>query len=101
MARPTLLIDEADFFLRDNEELRGVLNSGHRRGGHVIRIVGEDFEPRAFSTFSPCAIALIGRLPATLHDRAIHIRLTGGYAAKASCASSALRATWRGNVVAG
>ena len=63
MARPTLLIDEADSFLRDNEELRGVLNSGHRRGGHVIRTVGEDFEPRAFSTFSPCAIALIGRLP--------------------------------------
>jgi hypothetical protein len=27
--RPTLLIDEADTFLGDNEELRGVINSGH------------------------------------------------------------------------
>jgi Protein of unknown function (DUF3631) len=74
-ARPTLLIDEADSFLRDNEELRGVLNSGHRRGGHVIRTVGEDFEPRAFSTWSPCAVALLGNLPGTLHDRSIHIDL--------------------------
>src|SRR5262249_15950701 len=29
--QPTLLIDEADSFLKDNEELRGVLNSGHSR----------------------------------------------------------------------
>src|SRR5262245_6001720 len=27
--RPTLLIDEADSFVKDNEELRGILNSGH------------------------------------------------------------------------
>jgi hypothetical protein len=33
LQRPTLLIDEADTFLPDNEELRGILNSGHRRGG--------------------------------------------------------------------
>lgn len=73
--RPTLLIDEADTFLPDNEELRGILNSGHRKGGAVIRTVGEDFEPRSFSTYSPCAIALIGRLPPTLHDRSVHIEL--------------------------
>jgi hypothetical protein len=30
---PTLLVDEADTFLYDNDELRGVLNSGHRKGG--------------------------------------------------------------------
>ena len=29
--RPTLLIDEADSFLRDNEEMRGILNSGHTK----------------------------------------------------------------------
>src|SRR5262245_36561640 len=28
---PTLVIDEADTFLKDNEELRGVLNAGHFR----------------------------------------------------------------------
>ena len=31
--RPTLLLDEADTFAKDNEDLRGVLNSGHRRNG--------------------------------------------------------------------
>ena len=75
MQRPTLLIDEADTFLRENEELRGILNSGHRQGGSVIRTVGEDFEPRTFSTFSACAIALIGKLPTTLADRSVPIEL--------------------------
>jgi putative DNA primase/helicase len=67
--RPTLLIDEADTFLPESDELRGVINSGHRKGGTVIRTVGDDHEPRKFSTYSATAIALIGRLPATLHDR--------------------------------
>jgi putative DNA primase/helicase len=74
--RPTLMIDEADSFLRDNEELRGVLNSGHRKGGAVLRNVGEDHEPRSFSTYSACAIALIGQLPGTLTDRSVPIMLT-------------------------
>ncbi len=75
LIRPTLLIDEADTFLRENEELRGILNSGHRQGGSVIRTVGEEFEPRSFSTYSACAIALIGKLPATLADRSVSIEL--------------------------
>ena len=33
IARPTLLIDEADTFLKDNDELRGILNSGQTRTG--------------------------------------------------------------------
>ena len=73
--RPALLVDEADTFLRDNDELRGVINSGHRRGGAVLRTVGDDHEPRAFSTYSACAIALIGKLPDTLYDRAVVIDL--------------------------
>jgi putative DNA primase/helicase len=69
---PTLLVDEADSFLAGNEELRGVINSGHRRDtAKVIRTVGDEHEPRVFSTWGPKAIALIGRLPATLEDRAI------------------------------
>jgi putative DNA primase/helicase len=75
MKRPTLLIDEADTFLPENEELRGILNSGHRRGGSVIRTVGDEFEPRSFSTYSACAVALIGKLPATLADRSVVIEL--------------------------
>jgi len=73
--RPTLLVDEADTFLYDNDELRGVLNSGHRKGGAVLRTVGDDYEPRSFATYSACAIALIGSLPDTLHDRAVSVEL--------------------------
>ena len=75
MQQPTLLIDEADTFLKENDELRGILNSGHRQGGSVLRIVGEDLEPRSFSTYSACAIALIGKLPETLTDRSVPITL--------------------------
>jgi Protein of unknown function (DUF3631) len=73
--KPSLLIDEADTFLGVNQELRGVLNSGHRQGGSVVRVTGDDLEPRQFATFSPCAIALIGTLPSTLADRSIIIDL--------------------------
>jgi hypothetical protein len=73
--QPTLLIDEADTFLPDNPELRGVLNAGHTRGGTVVRTVGDDHEPRAFTVFAPTAIALISKLPTTLADRAILIKM--------------------------
>src|SRR5258708_6996379 len=75
VARPALLIDEADSFLAGNDELRGVLNSGHRRGGSVLRVVGEALEVREFATFSPAAIAMIGTLPGTLADRSVAISL--------------------------
>jgi hypothetical protein len=74
-ASPTLLIDEADTFLRDNEDLRNIMNAGHKRGGQVIRCVGDDAEPRAFGVFAPAAIAAIGRLPGTIEDRAILVRM--------------------------
>jgi putative DNA primase/helicase len=69
------LIDEADTFLSDNEDLRGILNAGHKRGGQVIRCVGDDAEPRAFGVFAPAAIAAIGNLPGTIEDRAIPVRM--------------------------
>jgi hypothetical protein len=75
MAAPTLLIDEADTFLKENDELRGILNSGNRKGGQVARTVGDDHEPRQFSTWAPAAIAMIGRLPDTLEDRSVIVRL--------------------------
>jgi Protein of unknown function (DUF3631) len=74
-ARPILLIDEADTFLGENEELRGILNSGHRAGEQVVRTVGDNFEVRAFSTHCPVAIAQIGKLPDTLADRSVHISM--------------------------
>jgi putative DNA primase/helicase len=74
-AQPTLLIDEADTFLRANDELRGILNSGHRQGGSTLRCVGDSHEPRVFTTWAPAAIAMIGKLPDTLEDRAVAVRL--------------------------
>lgn len=73
---PTLLLDEADTFMRDNDEMRGVLNSGHNRASaQVLRAVpsGDDYDVKPFSTWCPKAVAAIGKLPATLMDRSIVI----------------------------
>ena len=76
MWQPTLLVDEADSFLRDREDLRGILNSGHHKAGaFVMRTVGDEHEPRLFSTWSAKAVALIGSLPDTLMDRAIEVSM--------------------------
>jgi len=70
--RPTLLLDEADTWMRENEELRGILNGGHsRRTAQVLRTVGDDHEVHAFSTFCPKAVSGIGRLVDTLEDRSV------------------------------
>jgi putative DNA primase/helicase len=73
--RPTLLIDEVDSFLRENEELRGCLNAGHAQGGRHLRCEGDSNEIKAFKTFAPAALAGIGDLPATLADRSLTIVL--------------------------
>lgn len=73
---PTLLIDEADTFLKNNDELRGIINSGHTRGlAFVIRVEGDKHEPKKFSTWGPKVIGMIGTLPDTIKDRAIVIQL--------------------------
>lgn len=73
----TLLLDETDTFLANNEELRGVLNSGFHRSGFVVRVVEKDGEhvPVQFATFAPVAFAGIGELPDTLEDRAVPLVL--------------------------
>ncbi len=74
--QPTLLIDEGDTFLKDNEELRGIINSGHKRNGaYVLRVSGEAMEPKKFSTWSPMCIAMIGKPASTIKDRSITIEL--------------------------
>lgn len=73
---PTLLIDESDAFMKDNEELRGLLNSGHTRdSAYVIRTVGENFTPTKFNTWGAKALAGIGHLPDTIMDRAVILEL--------------------------
>ena len=75
-ARPTLLLDEADTFIRDSDDLRGILNSGHYRAmAYVIRTTGDNHMPQKFTTWAPMAIAAIGRLPDTLQDRAVVLRM--------------------------
>jgi putative DNA primase/helicase len=76
--RPTLLIDEADSFLKADEAMRGILNSGHTRAAaYVIRNVeaNGDHKPKRFSTWTPKAIAAIGELADTLQDRAVILQL--------------------------
>ena len=50
------------------------MNSGQSKAtAFVIRTVGDDHEPRRFSTWAPKVVALIGNLPDTLEDRSIVI----------------------------
>ena len=73
---PTLILDEADTFMGDDPELRGIVNGSQRREmAFVIRTVGEDHEPRLFRTWCPKAISGIGDLPDTVADRAVTVRL--------------------------
>jgi putative DNA primase/helicase len=75
---PTLLMDEGDSFLKDNEETRGILNSGHTKAAaHVIRNVevNGEHKPQRFSTWAPKAIATIRALADTLEDRAVIVTL--------------------------
>lgn len=73
---PTLIVDEADSFFSDNEELRGVINSGHTRTtAFVIRCVGDELEPKRFSTWGAKAIAGIGKLADTIMDRSVALEL--------------------------
>jgi len=73
--KPTVLADEYDSWLKDHEELRGMFNAGHRRGGQALRCEGDNHVVRAFGVFGPAVLCGIGGLPGTLHDRSIPIRL--------------------------
>jgi uncharacterized protein DUF3631 len=79
--RPTLLLDETDASFNGSKEmaetLRGILNSGFRSRGNFRKCVGEgaNMTVRSYSTFGAKALAGIGRLPDTIADRSIPIRL--------------------------
>jgi len=79
--RPTLLLDESDTAFGSEKEyaeaLRGVLNTGYRRGGASSCCVGQgaNITYKDFATFCPKAIAGIGKLPDTVADRSIPVRL--------------------------
>ncbi len=74
--QPTLLLDEAETWSKENEELRGISNAGHSRDtAMVLRVDGDALEPRAFNCFCPKALAGIGRLADTIEDRSIIIEM--------------------------
>jgi putative DNA primase/helicase len=71
---PTVMIDEADTILIENEPLRALVNSAWTRGSSVVRCIGDDNEPHAFPTFTPIALAMNGkRLPGSTKSRSIEI----------------------------
>jgi len=81
---PTILADEAETFLAvrkngANDELRGIINSGHTRGtAQVLRCEGDDHEPRTYSTFCMKMLAFNGKpnvLGHTIADRGIAVMM--------------------------
>jgi Protein of unknown function (DUF3631) len=78
---PTLLIDEVDALFNGKsqaaEEIRGLLNAGHRRGAMVGRCVihGKTITTEETPAFCAVALAGLGWLPDTLMSRSIVIRM--------------------------
>ena len=71
-----MTLDEADTYLQDNAEMRGVIDSGHEREfAWVIRTAMEGEDTVYFSTWCPKALAMIGLPKRTILSRAIHVRL--------------------------
>lgn len=76
-----VLFDEIDTVFgpkaRDNEELRGLINAGHRRAGKVGRVIfiGKKGVTKEYEAY--CAVALAGLkdLPDTIMTRSIVIRM--------------------------
>jgi hypothetical protein len=80
-AAQTLLLDEIDAVFgpkaKEHEDLRALINSGHRRGAEVWRVVGEGgaMKAKPFPVFCPVAVAGIGVLPDTLADRSVLVHM--------------------------
>ena len=79
--RPTILYDEIDTVFgpkaKDNEEIRGLLNAGHRRHAMAGRCVvrGKIIETEEISAYCAVAMAGIGDLPDTIMGRSIILRM--------------------------
>lgn len=78
--QPTLLLDEVDAIFGhrtkdDNQDLRALLNAGHRKGATVRRCDGPSHAVREFTVYAACALAGLGDLPDTLMSRSVIVRL--------------------------
>jgi hypothetical protein len=81
-ARPTLLYDEIDTVFgpkakKDNEDVRAILNAGHRKGATSGRCIVQGRSVLTEEIPAYCAVALagLGWLPDTLLSRCIIIRM--------------------------
>ncbi|TIT36183.1 MAG: DUF3631 domain-containing protein [Mesorhizobium sp.] len=78
---PTILFDEIDTIFgpkaKDNEEIRGLLNAGHRRGASAGRCVvrGKIIETEEIPAYCAVALAGLGDLPDTILTRSVLIRM--------------------------
>lgn len=78
---PTILYDEIDTVFgpkaKDNEEIRGMLNAGHRRGAMAGRCVvtGKTVRTEELPAFCAVALAGLGGLPDTLLSRSVIIMM--------------------------
>jgi hypothetical protein len=79
---PTILYDEIDTVFGakskdNNEEIRGVLNAGHRRGAVAGRCVmrGKTVEIEELPAYCAVAMAGLGHLPDTLLSRCVLIQM--------------------------
>lgn len=79
--RPTILFDEIDTIFgpkaKDNEEIRGLLNAGHRRGAVAGRCVvrGKLVTTEEIPAFCAVALAGLGDLPDTILSRSVIVRM--------------------------
>ena len=79
--RPTILYDEIDTVFgpkaKDNEDVRGMINAGHRRGATAGRCVirGHKVETEELPAFCAIALAGLNDLPDTIMTRTIPIRM--------------------------
>ena len=78
---PTILYDEIDTVFgpraKDNEEIRGILNAGHRRGAMAGRCVthGKTITTEELPAYCAVAMAGLGNLPDTILTRSVVIRM--------------------------
>jgi Protein of unknown function (DUF3631) len=78
---PTILFDEIDTVFgakaKEHEELRALLNSGHRRGAYVGRCIvsGKTVLTEEIPSFAAVAMAGIGWLPDTIMSRCVVVRM--------------------------
>ncbi|MFL0357564.1 DUF3631 domain-containing protein [Erythrobacter sp. GH1-10] len=79
--RPTILFDEIDTVFgpraKDNEEIRGLLNAGHRQGAVAGRCVvrGKQVETEEIPAYCAVALAGLDDLPDTIRTRSIIVRM--------------------------